>query len=112
MFKLLCRVKDGQATMISAVSKYLRSVGQMLVQEEASETSRSPVAFIQALLDLKDKYDCFLKNSFRCDTKVKSAIQTVSLGYILSHSTLIGSFSAFNIICICRQFRMSTVNCC
>eukprot|EP00117_Sycon_ciliatum_P030153 scpid29936/ scgid23840/ Cullin-3 len=75
MFKLLCRIPDGKPLMIAATSAHLRSEGRSLVNdEESGDRNQNPVTFIQALINLKDKYDRFLNNSFSADAKFKAAI--------------------------------------
>ncbi|XP_046402538.1 cullin-3 isoform X1 [Ischnura elegans] len=87
MYKLFGRVKDGLETMADCVSAYLREQGRALVQEDdhyqqvasssggvsqhpGSSTDRAQgggnnaINFVQNLLDLKDRFDHFLHNSF------------------------------------------------
>ncbi|XP_047105774.1 cullin-3 [Schistocerca piceifrons] len=62
MYKLFNRVTDGLKTMADCVSQYLREQGKALVQEEEGGTNA--INFVQNLLDLKDRFDHFLHNSF------------------------------------------------
>lgn len=72
MYKLFYRVPDGLKTMMECISGYLRVQGRALVNEE--ETGKNAIAFVQALLDLKDRFDNLLKKSFANDTQIKQTI--------------------------------------
>ncbi|VVC29809.1 Hypothetical protein CINCED_3A020975 [Cinara cedri] len=69
MYKLLNRVSDGLRTMSDCVSNYLRELGKSLVQEE--DMNNNAVSYIQSLLDLKDRFNFFLINSFNNDKMFK-----------------------------------------
>ncbi|OTF75919.1 cullin-like protein [Euroglyphus maynei] len=62
MYKLFSRVDNGLTTIITAVSNHLRQEGKSLVTDDGNK--EDPIAFVTALLDLKDKYDIFLNRSF------------------------------------------------
>ncbi|XP_054282232.1 cullin-3-like [Macrosteles quadrilineatus] len=72
MYKLFSRVLDGLKTMSDCVSHYLKEQGKMLVQEEDGGTNA--INFVQNLLDLKDRLDHFLHNSFNNDKLFKQMI--------------------------------------
>ncbi|XP_046987740.1 cullin-3 [Schistocerca americana] len=72
MYKLFNRVTDGLKTMADCVSQYLREQGKALVQEEEGGTNA--INFVQNLLDLKDRFDHFLHNSFNNDKIFKQMI--------------------------------------
>lgn len=72
MYKLFSRVTDGLRTMAECVSQYLREQGKALVQEEEGGTNA--INFVQNLLDLKDRFDHFLHNSFNNDKIFKQMI--------------------------------------
>lgn len=74
MYKLFGRVADGLKTMSDCVSQYLREQGKALVQEEEHQASTNAITFVQSLLDLKDGFDHFLKNSFNNDKIFKQMI--------------------------------------
>lgn len=90
MYKLFGRVADGLRTMSECVSGHLREQGRALVQEEdtptatggnvgaTSTTTVAPptnaISFVQSLLDLKDRFDHFLLNSFANDKIFKQMI--------------------------------------
>ncbi|KAL3282913.1 hypothetical protein HHI36_006071 [Cryptolaemus montrouzieri] len=74
MYKLFGRVVDGLKTMADCVSQYLREQGKALVQEEEHQPSTNAITFVQSLLDLKDRFDHFLKNSFNNDKIFKQMI--------------------------------------
>ncbi|PNF42189.1 Cullin-3 [Cryptotermes secundus] len=72
MYKLFSRVTDGLKTMADCVSQYLREQGKALVQEDEGGTNA--INFVQNLLDLKDRFDHFLHNSFNNDKIFKQMI--------------------------------------
>jgi cullin 3 len=72
MYKLFSRVADGLNTMADCVSQYLREQGKALVQKDEGGTNA--INFVQNLLDLKDRFDHFLHNSFNNDTIFKQMI--------------------------------------
>ncbi|XP_022902236.1 cullin-3 isoform X4 [Onthophagus taurus] len=74
MYKLFGRVGDGLKTMADCVSHYLREEGKALVQEEEHQSSTNAITFVQSLLDLKDRFDHFLINSFSNDKIFKQMI--------------------------------------
>ncbi|CAH1104672.1 unnamed protein product [Psylliodes chrysocephalus] len=74
MYKLFGRVTDGLKTMADCVSLYLREQGKALVQEEEHQPATNAITFVQSLLDLKDGFDHFLKNSFNNDKIFKQMI--------------------------------------
>ncbi|KAG5889020.1 hypothetical protein JTB14_033949 [Gonioctena quinquepunctata] len=74
MYKLFGRVSDGLKTMADCVSLYLREQGKALVQEEEHQPATNAITFVQSLLDLKDGFDHFLKNSFNNDKIFKQMI--------------------------------------
>lgn len=74
MYKLFGRVSDGLKTMADCVSHYLREQGKALVQEEELAAPANAVTFIQSLLNLKDRFDHFLVNSFNNDKIFKQMI--------------------------------------
>ncbi|UXI20421.1 synapsin [Sarcoptes scabiei] len=65
MYKLFSRVENGLKTIITAVSSHLRQEGKSLVTDDGNK--EDPISFINALLDLKERYDVFLKCSFNND---------------------------------------------
>lgn len=74
MYKLFGRVTDGLKTMSDCVSHYLREQGKALVQEEEHQPATNAISFVQSLLDLKDRFDHFLVNSFANDKIFKQMI--------------------------------------
>ena len=94
MYNLLCRVPDGVDTMCACLSVHLHTQGDKLMTENAGgdvppagdqpSSSRmpvtgacdmNPVAYIQALLDLKAQYDNYLSTAFSNDAIFKRKIQ-------------------------------------
>ncbi|VDD90715.1 unnamed protein product [Enterobius vermicularis] len=79
LYKLLKRVPNGLPTMTECISKYLRQKGEALVadsNELESGSGKNPIAYIQSLLDLKDRFDHFLINAFDSDKSFKQKIQS------------------------------------
>ncbi|GMR32137.1 hypothetical protein PMAYCL1PPCAC_02332, partial [Pristionchus mayeri] len=89
LYLLLRRVNNGLNVMTTCMSEYLRSIGEKLVDEvegvsKEGETvdaataaaRKDPVRFIQELIDLKDRFDHFLKDAFDNDASFKNKIQS------------------------------------
>lgn len=72
MYKLFIRVPSGLETMCGCVSGYLREQGKALVQEE--DAGKNPIQYVSDLLELKDRFDMFLRESFSNDRKFKQTI--------------------------------------
>ncbi|XP_046579231.1 LOW QUALITY PROTEIN: cullin-3-A-like [Haliotis rubra] len=75
MYKLFIRVPLGLKTMCECISKYLREQGRALVVEEGEE-GKNAITYIQSLLDLKDRFDHFLHESFSDDKLFKQMISS------------------------------------
>ncbi|XP_071084528.1 cullin-3-A-like [Haliotis cracherodii] len=75
MYKLFIRVQKGLKTMCECISKYLREQGRALVVEEGEE-GKNAITYIQSLLDLKDRFDHFLHESFSDDKLFKQMISS------------------------------------
>ncbi|GMT04619.1 hypothetical protein PENTCL1PPCAC_26793, partial [Pristionchus entomophagus] len=87
LYHLLRRVPNGLNVMTSCMSEYLRSIGEKLVDDvegvgtdasdaAAAAAKKDPVKFIQELIDLKDRFDHFLKDAFDNDSNFKNKIQS------------------------------------
>uniref|UniRef100_A0A915Q496 Cullin family profile domain-containing protein n=1 Tax=Setaria digitata TaxID=48799 RepID=A0A915Q496_9BILA len=79
LYILLKRVKKGLPTMTDCISRYLRRKGEFLVSEGGDReagTSKNPILYIQALLDLKNQFDHFLLDAFDNDKTFKQKIQS------------------------------------
>ncbi|KAH9632708.1 hypothetical protein HF086_013080 [Spodoptera exigua] len=72
VYKLLSRVAEGLRTVADAVSAHLREQGRALVTDTHHNTNA--ITFVQNLLDLKDRFDHFLQNSFNNDKIFKHMI--------------------------------------
>jgi cullin 3 len=66
MYKLFCRVPDGLQAILNCISEYLRDLGKNLVTETEGQKCDA-VAYVQSLLELKDRFDLFLNQSFNGD---------------------------------------------
>lgn len=73
MYKLFSRVDGGLQCIIQCVSAYLREQGKSRVTEEAGGKSDA-VQYIQKLLELKDRFDIFLVQSFNNDKEFHKMI--------------------------------------
>ncbi|KAK6754967.1 hypothetical protein RB195_013752 [Necator americanus] len=73
LYGLLQRVENGLNVMADAMSKYLRQTGAATVREDCE---RTPVVFVEDLLELKERFDEFLLMSFQRDKMFKNRIQT------------------------------------
>ena len=96
MYKLFQRVTNGLLTIADCLSSYLREQGRNLVniEECAGQTAsanvattsaavvngddagKTPILFIQSLLDLKERFDYFLHASFNDDKLFKQRINS------------------------------------
>lgn len=72
MYKLFSRVDYGLKTIVNAVSNHLRQEGKSLVTDDGNK--EDPISFVNALLELKDKYEIFLQRSFFNDKEFKKMI--------------------------------------
>jgi cullin 3 len=102
MYRLFNRVNDGLKTIADCMSTYLREQGRNLVTIESQtaqtetgspavsissttskesnytgeEATKTPIIFIQSLLDLKERFDFFLRASFNEDKLFKQRINS------------------------------------
>ncbi|CAJ0609508.1 unnamed protein product [Cylicocyclus nassatus] len=72
LYTLLQRAEGGLEIMGDAISRYLRKTGASTVKEDRQ---RTPIGFIEDLLDLKERFDEFLLMSFQRDKAFKNIIQ-------------------------------------
>lgn len=76
MYKLFSRLHDDALkTIAECVSGYLREQGRSLVMVKEDEGT-NPITFVQNLLDLKDRFNHFLVNSFNNDKIFKHMISS------------------------------------
>lgn len=74
MYYLFSRVDGGLNCICETMKGYIRECGKTLVDQE-SDISNT-VTYVQSLLDLKARFDHFLKNSFSNDHIFKQAISS------------------------------------
>ncbi|ESN98221.1 hypothetical protein HELRODRAFT_101759 [Helobdella robusta] len=74
MFRLFSVVHDGLKTMSDCISAHLREQGKSLITENSNGCN--PITYIQSLLDLKDRFDHFLHESFSNDRLFKQMISS------------------------------------
>eukprot|EP00727_Mastigamoeba_balamuthi_P013771 m51a1_g9016 putative cullin c (746) ;mRNA; r:171252-174367 len=76
MYTLFGRVQSGHQSMREMMSSHLQEVGKSIVMDE--EKVKSPIDYVQSLIDLKDKYDLILQNAFSSD---KTFAQTINQSF-------------------------------
>jgi len=74
MYRLFGRVSGGLDLMREMMCNYVKEIGKGLVTVEAKVTKKSKDTYVQALLDLKDKYDALLKNAFNEDSSFQKGL--------------------------------------
>lgn len=74
MYSLFKRVPTGLKTLLDVLSSHLRETGKQLVTD--SERSKDPVEFVQRLLDMKDKYDKLIQQSFANDKSFQNSLNS------------------------------------
>ncbi|RNA24751.1 cullin-3 isoform X1 [Brachionus plicatilis] len=85
MYKLLSRVEHGLDTMADCMSAYLREQGKRLVEQDINHPNhtndtndtvqqKNPISFVQSVLELKERFDYFLRVSFNDDKLFKKRI--------------------------------------
>lgn len=72
MYNLFARVSNGLTFMKDKISNFVRETGKALVTDP--EKNKDPRIYVQALLDLKDKYDKLLTGAFLNDKNFQHAI--------------------------------------
>lgn len=72
MYKLFARVPQGLETLRDCASRYLKEEGKSLVEDGGQP--KTPTEYIQNLVDLKDRMESFLKQSFKSDQLFKKMI--------------------------------------
>uniref|UniRef100_A0A8C5E8R9 Cullin-3-like n=1 Tax=Gouania willdenowi TaxID=441366 RepID=A0A8C5E8R9_GOUWI len=81
MYKLLSRAPNGLKTMCECMSSYLQEQEKALMAEKGE--GKTPVDYIQGLLDLKSRLDLFLQESFHNEPLFKQTI-TSDFEYIIN----------------------------
>eukprot|EP01087_Luapelamoeba_hula_P024188 TRINITY_DN9114_c0_g2_i1.p1 TRINITY_DN9114_c0_g2~~TRINITY_DN9114_c0_g2_i1.p1 ORF type:complete len:736 (+),score=148.71 TRINITY_DN9114_c0_g2_i1:156-2363(+) len=72
MYNLFARVSNGLAFMREKISNHIKETGKALVTDE--EKNKAPQLYVQALLDMKDKYDRLLTTAFLNDKTFQQAM--------------------------------------
>lgn len=72
MYNLFGRVSTGHNLMRDFLSNYIKETGKALIMDE--EKQKDHLALIQALLDVKDKYDRLLTNAFLNDKQFTQSL--------------------------------------
>jgi cullin 3 len=76
MYNLFGRVSNGHSLMREFLSNYIKETGKALIMDE--EKQKDHLALIQALLDVKDKYDRLLTNAFSNDKQFTQSLNQVT----------------------------------
>lgn len=74
MYSLFKRVSTGLGLVRDIMTAHLRDTGRQLVTDP--ERLKDPVEFVQKLLDVKDKYDKVISNSFNTDKNFQNALNS------------------------------------
>ncbi|KAL6049859.1 Cullin-3A isoform A [Balamuthia mandrillaris] len=72
MYNLFSRVSNGLSFMKDKISNFVRETGKALVNDP--EKNENPNLYVQALLDLKEKYDRLLTGAFLNDKNFQHAL--------------------------------------
>eukprot|EP01090_Pellita_catalonica_P013608 TRINITY_DN3274_c0_g7_i1.p1 TRINITY_DN3274_c0_g7~~TRINITY_DN3274_c0_g7_i1.p1 ORF type:complete len:736 (-),score=109.41 TRINITY_DN3274_c0_g7_i1:103-2310(-) len=80
MYNLFARVSDGLDFMKSKISIFVKETGKRLVTDPAKQ--KEPEAYVQSLLDMKDKYDNLLSGAFNNDKTFQHAINQAFESFI------------------------------
>eukprot|EP00743_Colponemidia_sp_Colp-15_P002799 GILK01003029.1.p1 GENE.GILK01003029.1~~GILK01003029.1.p1 ORF type:complete len:733 (-),score=137.04 GILK01003029.1:128-2326(-) len=73
MYNLFSRVPATLTEMRDALSAYVKEIGKALVTDQ--EKLKDPVIYVQGLLELKDKYDTIVSNSFKNDKQFQKTLK-------------------------------------
>lgn len=71
-YRLLSRVEDGLKEMRAVITAYIIKLGQAINSDP--EISADPVKWVQAVIELKDKFDRLLTNAFDRDKSFQTTI--------------------------------------
>lgn len=77
MYTLLGKVEEGLEMMRNVIGAHVKECGTEIVKDEEKMKERG--AFVQAMLDLKAKYDNLLRLAFKDDKSFRLIINKVSL---------------------------------
>eukprot|EP00164_Ancoracysta_twista_P001606 GFYU01002109.1.p1 GENE.GFYU01002109.1~~GFYU01002109.1.p1 ORF type:complete len:747 (+),score=223.69 GFYU01002109.1:49-2241(+) len=80
MYELFKRVPSGLLEMKERLSTYLKEKGKLLVSDP--EVCKEPATYIQSLIDLRDKYEKIVVNSFANDRNFQHAVNTAFESFI------------------------------
>jgi cullin 3 len=75
MYSLFGRVNSGHQIMKDLISKYIKDTGKALITDD--EKQKDHLALVQALLDIKDKYDRLLMQAFNNDRGFATSLNGV-----------------------------------
>eukprot|EP00271_Cylindrocystis_brebissonii_P019086 TRINITY_DN5647_c0_g1_i1.p1 TRINITY_DN5647_c0_g1~~TRINITY_DN5647_c0_g1_i1.p1 ORF type:complete len:742 (+),score=137.63 TRINITY_DN5647_c0_g1_i1:468-2693(+) len=74
MYSLFKRINGGLKILLDVMSAHVRETGKLLVTDP--ERLKEPVDFVQELLEMKDKYDKLIQNSFLNDKSFQNALNS------------------------------------
>ncbi|KAG2450508.1 hypothetical protein HYH02_005009 [Chlamydomonas schloesseri] len=72
LYSLMRRVDNGLATVRHMLCEHVKEVGRALVGDP--ERSKDPVEYVQALLDMRDKYERIIAQAFADDKTFRNAL--------------------------------------
>jgi cullin 3 len=80
IYGLFARLPNCLEQLRDAMFRYIKQTGLEIVASQ--ETSRDPVAFVKAILDLKGKFDNIIATSFRSEKAVQKKLNEAFEGFI------------------------------
>ncbi|CAM9805306.1 unnamed protein product [Choristocarpus tenellus] len=73
MYDLFSRVPSTLEELRGSMCDYVKTTGRALVTDQ--ESAKDPVAFVQGLLGLRDKYDRIVEEAFRGEKKAQKRLK-------------------------------------
>jgi len=83
MYHLLNRVNGGHELMKTLLSELVKNTGKSIVEHPDNE--KKPAVFVQSLIELKDKYDKILTQSFENDKHFVLTVNQAFESFINAH---------------------------
>jgi len=80
MYAIFARIPLCLEQLRDSMFRYVKQVGIDIVASQ--ETSKDPVAFVRAILDLKSKFDTIISSSFRAEKAVQKKLNEAFEGFI------------------------------
>ncbi|CAN0287235.1 unnamed protein product, partial [Scytosiphon promiscuus] len=84
MYDLFSRVPLTLDELRRSMCEYVKATGKALVTDQ--ESAKDPVAFVQGLLSLRDKYDCIVNDAFRGEKRSQKRLKEAFEDFINTDS--------------------------